>query len=149
MRSTASTSIGSARPPSALPKGSVFVLLAMLFLCPEAVAQHCGWYATRPSDEAFDLVLGLSAESLRNSEGDPARGGPFPPAPCTGPTCSRAPVVPTPSPAPPVPPSVEHWAIAGTGQDHQVPPRAPLPCSDPSHRPARPTGGVFHPPRPS
>ncbi|QDV36609.1 hypothetical protein [Tautonia plasticadhaerens] len=132
-----------------MPTGPVIVLLAMFCGCPEAIAQHCGWYATRPSDEAFDLIVGLSAEALRDGDPDPSRGEPLPPEPCTGPSCSRAPVAPTPSPAPPAPPSVEHWALVGPVIDPVGPDRAPRPRSEPPPRPARPIGGVFHPPRPS
>src|SRR5206468_3555730 len=79
----------------------VVALLAGWLLIPSAVRASCGHYVVYKSQPA-----GEAAEA--NPQVPPA-GLPSVPQPCTGPNCSRAPIVPPSAPLPTPPDNGEQW----------------------------------------
>ncbi|RUL87125.1 hypothetical protein [Tautonia sociabilis] len=136
---------GPIRSLAARPLAAAIVLCTGGWLTTPALGQHCGSYVSRPGDHVLKVVLGLSA--VTDEEATPTPSSTSPDQPCSGPFCSRAPETPSPAPVPPAPSSVEHWAVLPRDRGAEVPSASPWPSSEPSCRPDRPIGGVFHPPR--
>ena len=127
--------------------GALLALLACDLSRPSIARAGCSHPADPSAVESahFEQLARLGALATR--PGDPPTG-PARPAPCSGPTCSKAPAVPlAPVQAPPHRGAPE--AIldpADLAPDLGSAPTAP---ADPILRPAHADPAIFHPPRPA
>jgi hypothetical protein len=68
-------------------------------------------------------------------------------APCSGPNCSRAPVVPTPAPVAPAAPEAQEWACILAPEAAATKSSFPFTYEDPRERPLSMGSSIYHPPR--